>query len=448
MAAIAGITKSGERKTVARMLDRMSYRGKSSREIFETEGMTLGIITSGRYLESNQDYEGQKRVADEAGSGHLAEARIEHGKLELVRDELGVAPLYYDLDAGDHVYFASEVKGLIAAGRNANELLAGYRLVDYRPEPYYDLVKKEPIPSRPETIAHELKNRLTVALRGRICSDHFGAWLSGGLDSSCISALARPLCRNFHTFVAGLKGARDVEYAREVAAFIGSRHHELLVTPDDLRKALPVVIYHLESFDALLVRSSIMNFLVAKMASDHVSDVFSGEGGDELFAGYHYLKSIPGDDLDEELVRITGSLHNTAFQRVDRCSAAHGLTAHVVFADPNVFEFAMRVPVKYKLFNGIEKWILRRSLDGLLPGHVLERPKVKFWEGAGVNDILAEFAEGAISDHDFKKERELPNGWTLNTKEELYYYRIFKEQLGEFKNLDWMGRTQGSPSVQ
>lgn len=423
------------------MLGVIPYRGRQSKEIFEIEGITLGIITSGRKSESGQLSEPQKRVADEAGNGHLAEALVRKGALELVRDELGVAPLYYDIDQDETVYFASEVKALLAIKRNVTELYAGHRLVDNLQQQYYQLQRKEPLPDNAENLAQELRTRLIQSIKGVITDNPIGSWLSGGLDSSTIAALARPYCTEFHTFVAGLSGAKDLEYSREVASYIGSTHHEVILTLQDLIKALPEVIYHLESFDALLVRSSITNYLVAKAASDYVAEVFSGEGGDELFAGYEYLKSLSPEELDNELITITGNLHNTALQRVDRCSAAHGTTAHVVFADPNVFEFALKIPVIYKLYDGVEKWILRKAMTGLLPHRVLNRRKAKFWEGAGVNDVVSDYVEMKISDGDFTHERVLTNGWILKTKEELYYYRIFKEHFGEMHNLDWMGRS-------
>jgi len=242
-----------------------------------------------------------------------------------------------------------------------------------------------------------------------------------------------------------LKGAPDLEFAAEVARFIKSDHHEVIVTAEDLYSSLPEVIYHLESFDALQVRSSIINYFVAKRAADYVSDVFSGEGGDELFAGYEYLKVIPQELLSDELINITKNLHNTALQRVDRSASAHGITAHTVFTNPEVVKFAFTIPVELKIYNNVEKWILREVMKNSLPDQILKRPRIKFWEGAGVNDLISGYADKHITDNDFRQERRLYNNWLINTKEELYFYKIFKDHFGPDLRLSWMGRTKGSP---
>jgi len=187
-----------------------------------------------------------------------------------------------------------------------------------------------------------------------------------------------------------------------------------------------------------------MNYLVAREIGRHVGEVFSGEGGDELFGGYHYLKGLDPASLADELIDITGRLHNTALQRVDRSAAAAGLIVHVPLTFPEIVEHAMAIPAEYKIRGGIEKWILRQAMADDLPASVASRPKSKFWEGSGVSGLLSSHAEETIADGAFERERVLPNGWVLNSKEELLFYRIFKEQFGEAGDLAWMGRTKGT----
>ncbi len=445
MAGIAGIASENAEAEVEEMLNTIRHRGKESISIFEKNGTTLGLVWNESEDEIVKKFLADGAVGDNNGSGHYAWVKPENGNFKMYRDELGVAPLYHGKDHAGNICFASEVKALQEIAEDISEIPPGHTFDGGNLKSYFKLETGTTLEDNPELIAVRLRNLLDDAVSDCINSEPVGSWLSGGLDSSTICALAAKHVRQLKTFAAGLKGAPDLEFARETAEFIKSDHHEVIVTLDDMIRVLPDVIYHLESFDALLVRSSITNYLVAKLASEHVSEVFSGEGGDELFAGYDYLKSIPPEQLEKELIKITGSLHNTALQRVDRSASAHGTRAHVVFANPEVVRFALTIPVKYKIFNNQEKWILRKAMEELLPDSILQRPKAKFWEGAGVENVLSEYASKMITDRDFRTERITSNGLNINTKEELFYYRIFKDHFGSDHNLKWMGRTKGSP---
>jgi asparagine synthase (glutamine-hydrolysing) len=440
MAGIAGIARPAQTAEVNRMLDKLAHRGRAVREVLEVEGVTMGAVAP--ETQTTSISRSHNVVRDYAGYGHYAQAQIIHDRFALLRDPLGVAPLYYGQTADGALCFASEIKALVGLAGTPVELPPGSFYDGQRIVPHFRLEPRSLLRETPEQIAIELGVRLGDAVQKCVQPDIFGAWLSGGLDSSALVALARPKTRELHTFAGGIPGAPDLQFARTVAAFVGTRHHETLASLQDMLRALPDVIYHLESFDALLVRSSVINFMVARQAAEYVPAVFSGEGGDELFAGYEYLKSLDQAQLSAELLEITGQLHNTALQRVDRCASAHGIVAHTCFLDPSVVELALGIPVELKLRGPVEKWILRQALKGLLPETVLDRTKCKFWQGAGVGELLAEHADKTISDGDFRQERELPNGWILNSKEELLYYRIFRERLGEFGDLSWMGRTK------
>jgi len=124
---------------------------------------------------------------------------------------------------------------------------------------------------------------------------------------------------------------------------------------------------------------------------------------------------------------------------------AHGMAAFTPFLAPAVVNYALQIPPQYKIYKGVEKWILRKAVEDLLPPEITFRKKAKFWEGAGVTDLLAEAAEKEVTTSDFAKKRYLPNGWILNSKEELLYYRIFSEWFGDAGDLHWMGRTKGAP---
>lgn len=440
MAAIAGVFAAKSESLVERMLKRMEHRVRGGVRKQIINNATLGVIKAAD-LPSPAD---KGLVEDRISDHHYAWAGQVNGRPLLERDALGVVPLYYGRREDGALCFASEVKGLLEATGDIREFPPGCRYYGEKFERLFSLAEHAPLTDTPNQMATELRSRLEKAVQKRINSDEIGCYLSGGLDSSVMAALARPHVRRLRTIAAGVAGAPDLEHAREVADFIKSDHREVIVTLEDMLNILPDVVRHLESFDALLVRSSIMQYLASQHISRNATEVFSGEGGDELFAGYAYLKDLPRERLAAELIDITNRLHNTALQRVDRCSSAYGLRAHVCFLDPDVVDYAFQIPIDLKLRGGIEKWIVREAVSDLLPRRILNRTKAKFWEGAGVQGLLADHAGSAISDADFARERTLPNGWVLGGKEELLYYRLFREHLGPITNLDWMGRTPAS----
>ncbi len=364
---------------------------------------------------------------------------------------MGKSPLYFGSKNGT-LCFASEVKGILDWEGEIAEFPPGHYCT---PEAgiveFADIEKRPALDRSEDEVAEELRGRLVASVAKRVASSEVGTWLSGGIDSASLTALARRQLPSLKTFAAGVEGAPDLEYARVVSEFLDTEHHEHICTIKEMLAILPAVIYHLESFDALLVRSSITNFLVGRLAADHVPAVLSGEGGDELFGGYSYLKQLEPSEIPDELVDITRRLHNTALQRVDRCSSSHGLVARTAFLDNDVLDFALQIPPQMKIHeNGsvVEKWILRRAMAGLLPDEVLTRTKSKFWQGAGVGDQLQAHAQEAISDEEFAAERGLDNGATLNTKEELFYYRIFRDTFGSQIDADLVGRTKGAPRAK
>jgi len=443
LGAIAGIAQSGMQNEVNQMLNKMVHRGLDGRTVFEVKENTLGMIwTNGQQrLNNNRDDLGV--VSDFVSDGHEVYATIEGKSLRLQRDQLGIAPLYYGLNEDKVLCFASEVKGLLPQTNQITILPPGHSYQNGKRSCYYQLQKKPIIHLNCSAIAERLQTLLAKSVHK--FTQHFeviGSWLSGGLDSSAISALASPKVEKMHTFAVGLNGSPDLRHAQTVANFINSEHHEVILSLEELIEALPQVIYHLESFDTLLVRSALTNFLVAAESSRYVPAVLSGEGADELFAGYEYLKTLNLYELSNELIDITQRLHNTALQRVDRCASAHNTIAHVPFLDPAVVYFALQIPPELKLNDGIEKWILRKAMLGWLPKSVLLRKKSKFWQGAGVLQVLTNYADKQIADSEFLQERYLPNNWLLYSKEELLYYRIFRNLFGDIPNLSWMGRTK------
>jgi asparagine synthase (glutamine-hydrolysing) len=449
MSAIAGIDIPGKQQEVQHMLEMMGHRGPAGDKVSEIHGTTLGVAWTDNQSSAYDNLQEAGIAADWVADSHFATVASQPDGLFFKRDPFGIAPLYYGQTPEGALAFASEVKALVPYASAIQELPPGSTYDGHEVKSYFDLEKNGNVHINGNTgeVARELRTRLERAIEKRIDNGPVGVWLSGGLDSSIMAALARPHFDRFYTISAGMQGSPDLHYANMVAKHIGSEHHEVIVDLDMMLAALSEVIYHLESFDPLLVRSSITNFLVAKRAADFVPAIYSGEGGDELFAGYSYLKNLDPELLEQELIDCTNALHNTALQRVDRCASAHGTIAHVSFLDPDVVEYAVQIPVEYKLHDGNEKWILRRAIEDALPEEVVERDKAKFWNGAGIDDMLATYASEKISDEEFNRERTLSDGWQIGTKEELLYYRIFKRHFGELDDLSWVGHTAAINSV-
>jgi asparagine synthase (glutamine-hydrolysing) len=287
------------------------------------------------------------------------------------------------------------------------------------------------------------------AVRKRLMADvPLGVSLSGGLDSSIVSLIASQDTPGLHSFVVGVEGGEDLEASRLMAKTLGTQHHEYIYNEQNMLDVLPEVVYFLESFDPALVRSAIPNFMLARMASEYVKVMLTGEGADELYAGYSYLRRYDAPEpLQKELIYITEALHNTNLQRGDRMSMAHGLEARVPFLDIHSVSIALSLPSEWKLHeNGRQaKALLRRAFEGLLPDEIVYRPKMKFSKGAGSSDILAERAEQRISDAYFSREKQRLQrewGYTLANKEALLYYEMLREHYHDEWIMPNMGRSR------
>jgi asparagine synthase (glutamine-hydrolysing) len=262
-----------------------------------------------------------------------------------------------------------------------------------------------------------------------------GVFLSGGLDSSIVAAIAARYLEKrgerLRTFAVGLEGSADMTAARAVAEHLGTDHHERVYTPEEALDAVPKVVRAIEHFDPSLVRSAVPNYLLAEMTAQHVKVVLTGEGADELFAGYEYLREFSSaEELHAEVVRIVEALHNLNLQRCDRVTMAHGLEARVPFLDRSVIEFGLGLPAEWKLAppGAPEKRLLREAFSGWLPDELLWREKSQFGDGSGAASVLTRRMEETVPDEELARERERTRP-PLRTREELAYYRIFAEHL-------------------
>ena len=489
MCGIAGCIGGQDTQTVNRMLDALPHRGPNDRglHIFENgvfghtrlsivdvthghqpilaNGGASGIICNGEiynfaelkndltpryHFTTNSDTEVILHLYREEGpecvkklNGMFAFAIFDGANVMLARDPIGIKPLYYSYDK-DRIYFTSELGAMTLAGVDeVHEFPAGHYYT-----PRNGLVRYYRVPEvRDDGIADveeagELIRRTFIkAVKDRLLSDPdvpVGSFCSGGLDSSLVAAIAAENIPRLHTFAVGMRDAKgelsdDLKAGRIAADHIGATHHELIFSEDDYYEALPLVIRKLETYDPALVRCAVPCYFTCQLAADFVTVVLTGEGADELFAGYHYMKHFPPEKLNAEARRCTASVHNINLQRADRMGMLFSLELRVPFFDVGMVDLAMKIAPELKIreHNGarVEKWILRKAFEntGYLPEEILWRYKVQYTQGAGCESLGARMAEKQLRDADVERIRARHPHAHINSKEAAYYFQIFRQ---------------------
>jgi asparagine synthase (glutamine-hydrolysing) len=429
-------------------------------EIYNFPALRRRFEARGARFHTGSDSESALRlyetVAEEAAvqlDGMFALVVADGPDLYAARDPVGIKPLYIgrrlapsnadgpvpgDAEGGEELLFASELKALAGVADEVREFPPGAwfhtRLGFCR---FRELRVGEPEAWTAEESVRRIRRTLEAAVRKRLMSDvPVGAFLSGGLDSSLIAALMRREVSDLHTFSVGIEGSRDLAAARRVARHLDTKHHEYVFTQEEVLEALPEIVYHLESFDQDLVRSAIPCYFTSRLAADHVKVILTGEGADELFAGYAYCRSIARtSDLHAELHRSVCSLHNINLQRVDRLTMAHGLEGRVPFLDLDLIELAGRVPPEMKLLRRpgrppVEKWVLRRVASDLLPKEIVWRDKEQFDEGSGTVDLLSAGLERFVSPEEAPAYRAAHADARLRSAEECAFHKLFVDAYG------------------
>lgn len=358
------------------------------------------------------------------------------GDLVIARDPVGVKPLYWVRD-GDRVLFASEIRAFDAEHRaHVEEFPPGFRWSPSRGlTRFRELhVSGEELTDRDEA-RRLLRDTLETAVHRRMMADvPVGVFLSGGLDSSLVAAIMarhRDDARGpVHSFAAGTAGSSDLAAARRVADELDLVHHERVYDADEVLRVLPDVVASIESYEPSLVRSAVPNYLLAEETARTVKVVLTGEGADELFAGYAHYRDVAPANLREELLESVSSLHNLNLQRCDRVTMAHGLEARVPFLDRDLVNLAARMPVDWLLPGrlGQEKALLREAFAGWLPVDLLWRPKEQFGDGSGTADVMARKVAEIVPEAHWQRLRvgDLP---PPRSREELAYQRMFADRL-------------------
>ncbi len=419
-------------------------------------------------LSTRSDNEVALRLVAERGPEALSELlgmyafliSGEDGTFIAARDPVGIKPLYWARRDG-LARFASEMRAfdedwqpLVESFPPGHYWTPEEGLVHFGYAVPRDEEKlqqfdgpSEPGAEIPEDILNLVQKRLIQTVGRQMMGDvPVGVFLSGGLDSSLVAAITanwyRERGERLKTFAVGLEDSPDLLAARAVAEHLGTEHHESIYTAEDAVGVLPEVVRTIESFDPSLVRSAVPNYILAEFTAKHVKVVLTGEGADEIFAGYGYLEDFrTEEDLHTELVRTVEGLHDLNLQRCDRVTMAHGLEARVPFLELDMIELGLSLPAGWKLAgeDQPEKRLLRQAFDSWLPEDFLWRKKAQFGDGSGAASVLRERMQGSVSEEEFEREQndvEPP----LRTREELAYYRIFAEHLGEVRPKHTVGR--------
>jgi len=374
-------------------------------------------------------------------------------KFLVARDHVGIIPLYVGWDKNNTMYVSSELKALEGKCQKIEIFPPGciYHSDDKNYVKWYnkswmnfDSVKNN------ETRIEDLKKSLEDAVHRQLMSDvPYGVLLSGGLDSSITSALAKKFSSKriesndkddawypqLHSFSVGLKGSPDLKAAKIVAKHIGSIHHEINFTVQEGLDALRDVIYHIETYDVTTVRASTPMYLMARVIkSMGIKMVLSGEGADEIFGGYLYFHKAPNSkEFHNETVRKIEKLYQYDCLRANKSLAAWGIEGRVPFLDKEFMDVAMNINPTDKMINEerMEKWVLRKAFESYLPKKVAWRQKEQFSDGVGYSwiDSLKELVENEVSDNDFKNANKKFSFQTPMSKEEYYYRSIFEEHF-------------------
>ncbi len=486
MEGIAGMIGGLDRGLVEKMLRRIHHRGPGSSAFYSDDKVVLGARCPGNHRGPalavadgvaaasdsylfNKEFlrstivPGAESDISDAGlflgmyraigtrmfdyiDGAYAAVIIDHGKTILARDPYGLKPLYISTGSGPVVY-SSEMK---------SQMLTGGKFVPFPPEAYLvsgerprRIVLREipwangHVPKVPE---ERLRTYLTTSVDNCLSgASEANILLSGGIDSSVIAAVAAENAKSISTACVGTSESEDLRMARKVAEYLGTNHRERVFGKEEMLRILDDVIYAVESFDYPLIRSCIPNMMAVGLFKDKRSFTLCGEGGDELFAGYEFLRTMKSEAaLRKARVNLLYNSHRTGFQRVDRITSSASLDCRMPMMSGEMVSFGLGLGLK-ELFGpkrAHAKYVLRKAFEKALPTDVIWRRKQKFSEGAGSAHIMAAEAQRIVSDHRFEARAKLLGGKDVRTKEEMWYYQIFREKFPNASALSSVGFTR------
>lgn len=387
--------------------------------------------------------------------GVFAIVLVDGSNCYFTRDNVGVRPLFFNIMDGN-IGVCSLVQPLLKFDKNVHPVDPGsvlhFDLSQNYLLPNISVLHKQPTQllniDVPTAIA-EVEHLISRAVGKRVDSHRpFGCLLSGGLDSSIVAAL---LCKilgpkNVRTYSIGMDGSTDLKYAKIMAEYLGTIHTEVNFTEEEGLNTIPEVIKNIESYDITTIRASTPMYLISKYISEKTDDIviFSGEGMDELFCGYLYFHNAPSDKhLEDESKRLVEELHWYDVLRADRTVSAHGLEFREPCLDKDLCQFALSLPGAVKKpINGIEKYIIRKAFESILPHEICWRRKEGFSDGNSSierswKDVIEEYAKTIISSDELGDYVSYEQAW---------YHKLFNEYFPTY-DLDlptWMPKWSGN----
>ncbi|MBU4330010.1 MAG: hypothetical protein KKB53_05830 [Acidobacteria bacterium] len=470
MSAITGIIgKKTDSDQLEKMLQKIHHRGPDNRRIetFEDGGCAAGelslsarstpalsgeekpfVLLDGDIYnalpegESNANFirnlyleEGMPCLSKLNGS--FSVAIIDKNETILARDSVGARPLIYQHQNG-FLYFASEAKSLSNYVSTVEELPPGYAYSSKKGLLKFEgYIPDVPDFNTPQEAAKILEELMVKAVKKRM-EDRAakGIALSGGLDSSITAAIAKsidPTIKLFSTTIQRYP-SKDLKYAKMMAEYLELEHHIYEITDKDITSLIPKIVWYMETFDEDCISGAIANFYTSKMIANFSNCVLVGEGADELFGGYfRELKSIPDIKQKEEIARkLVRIAYNTALRRLDRGWFSNSVSYRTPYLDPEIVAFSNKIPMDLKVHydpnkgREIEKWILREAFRDWLPEEIVDRPKLRFAGGTGVDDLMDELTKDKVTEEELQERPKTDNDLSLNSPKELYYYRLFR----------------------
>jgi len=378
-------------------------------------------------------------------------------QIVVARDPFGVRPLFYGINSNGEIFLSSELKGIseICDG-NIIQFLAGtYSIIKWNNEKELYIIQEivkwfndqfeinESIQDESEILS-SIRELFYSAVHKRLMSDRpICCLLSGGLDSSLVAAIvAKKFPRGYlHTFSIGMEGSPDLYYAKIVADFIGSVHHEIILTEEQFLEAIPETINVIESYDTTSVRASVGNYLISKYISQNTDFkvVYNGDGSDE-FGSYLYFSKAPSEqEFHDESVRLLNEMRFFDLLRSDRTISSNGLEPRVPFLDKEFATYYASIPPKFKMhsYGKIEKYILRKAFEEekLLPSVVLWRSKMAFSDGVSQknkswHNIISDYVNEHITDTEFNTNKNIIKYCPPQLKESYFYRLLFDNMFG------------------